>query len=161
MGPPETKIVGILRRMAAISIPGVILSQLLMQIMASTVWALHIYSTLSAISSRDGSEYSIPACPMAIPSSMAMVLNSAAKQPSSAICFFIFCPISWRCTCPGTNWVKELTMAITGFPNCSSVMPLARQRLLAPAIFLPFVVVSLRNGIVIIYCPVTVFIFLT
>ena len=48
--------VGILRRIAAISMPGVILSQLLMQIIASTVWALHMYSTLSAISSRDGSE---------------------------------------------------------------------------------------------------------
>ena len=43
-------------RIAAISIPGVILSQFEMQIIASTLCALHIYSTLSAIRSRDGSE---------------------------------------------------------------------------------------------------------
>src|SRR3546814_1040390 len=35
MGPPETKTVGMLRRRAAISMPGVILSQLEMQISAS------------------------------------------------------------------------------------------------------------------------------
>jgi hypothetical protein len=35
MGPPETKIVGMLSRIVASSIPGVILSQLEMQIIAS------------------------------------------------------------------------------------------------------------------------------
>ena len=33
------------------------------------------------------------------------------------------------------------------FPNCSSVIPLARQRLLAPAMFLPAVVIELLKGI--------------
>ena len=42
--------------MVAISIPGVILSQLLMQTMASALWALTMYSTLSAMMSREGSE---------------------------------------------------------------------------------------------------------
>ncbi len=42
--------------MAAMSIPGVILSQFEMHTMASTVWALAMYSTLSAISSREGRE---------------------------------------------------------------------------------------------------------
>ena len=56
IGPPETKITGILRRSDAISIPGVILSQLEIQTMASAQCALTIYSTESAISSRDGSE---------------------------------------------------------------------------------------------------------
>ena len=54
IGPPETKIAGMLRRIAAISMPGVILSQLLMQTRASAQCALTMYSTLSAISSRDG-----------------------------------------------------------------------------------------------------------
>ena len=85
IGPPETKITGIFRRMAAIIIPGVILSQLDIQTIASARCALHMYSTLSAITSRDGSEYNIPSCPMAIPSSTAMVLNSAAKQPFCSI----------------------------------------------------------------------------
>ena len=48
--------VGMLRRIAAISMPGVILSQLEMQTSASAQWALTMYSTLSAISSREGSE---------------------------------------------------------------------------------------------------------
>jgi len=56
MGPPETNTAGMLSRMAAISIPGVILSQFEMHTMASTVWALHMNSTLSAIRSREGSE---------------------------------------------------------------------------------------------------------
>src|SRR5690554_7673452 len=38
MGPPDTKTTGMFRRMAAMSMPGVILSQLLMQIMASALW---------------------------------------------------------------------------------------------------------------------------
>ena len=56
IGPPETNTAGMLRRSAAISMPGVILSQLEMHTMASAQWALTMYSTLSAMSSRDGSE---------------------------------------------------------------------------------------------------------
>src|SRR6201997_1769509 len=54
MGPPETNTVGMLSRSAAISMPGVILSQLEMQTSASAQCALTMYSTLSAISSREG-----------------------------------------------------------------------------------------------------------
>ena len=61
MGPPETNTAGMLSRSAAISMPGVILSQLEMQTSASAVWALTMYSTESAMISRLGSEYSIPA----------------------------------------------------------------------------------------------------
>ena len=78
MGPPETNTVGMFKRIEAMSIPGVILSQFDIHTRASTLCALHMYSTLSAIMSRDGSEYSIPSCPIAIPSSIAIVLNSAA-----------------------------------------------------------------------------------
>ena len=56
IGPPETKTVGMLSRIAAISMPGVILSQLEMHTRASAQCALTMYSTLSAISSRLGSE---------------------------------------------------------------------------------------------------------
>ena len=54
IGPPETKIAGMFSRMAAISIPGVILSQLEMQTKASAQWAFTMYSTESAIRSREG-----------------------------------------------------------------------------------------------------------
>ncbi len=54
IGPPETKTVGMLRRIAAFSMPGVILSQLEMQIRASAQCASTMYSTESAIRSREG-----------------------------------------------------------------------------------------------------------
>ncbi len=54
MGPPETKTVGMLRRKAAISMPGVILSQFEMHTSASAQWAFTMYSTESAMISREG-----------------------------------------------------------------------------------------------------------
>ena len=83
IGPPETKTVGMLSRSAASSIPGVILSQLEMHTRASAQWALTMYSTESEMSSRLGSEYSMPPCPIAMPSSTAMVLNSRPVAPAS------------------------------------------------------------------------------
>jgi hypothetical protein len=56
IGPPETNTVGMFSRSAALSIPGVILSQLEMHTRASAQWALTMYSTESAIRSREGSE---------------------------------------------------------------------------------------------------------
>ncbi len=56
IGPPDTNTVGMLSRKAASSMPGVILSQLLMQTRASAACALTMYSTESAITSRLGSE---------------------------------------------------------------------------------------------------------
>ena len=47
---------GMFKRIAAINIPGVILSQLEMHTIASAQWAFTIYSTLSAIKSRLGKE---------------------------------------------------------------------------------------------------------
>src|SRR5690554_2126026 len=115
IGPPETKITGIFKRKAAINMPGVILSQLEIQTIASAQWALTMYSTESAIMSRLGKEYSMPSWPMAIPSSTAMVLNSLATPPTRSISRATNCPMSFKCTWPGTNWVKELAMAIMGF----------------------------------------------
>ena len=56
IGPPETNTVGTFSRSAAFSIPGVILSQLEMHTSASAQCALTMYSTESAIRSREGSE---------------------------------------------------------------------------------------------------------
>ena len=56
IGPPDTNTVGMLRRSAALSMPGVILSQFEMHTIASAQCALTMYSTESAIRSRDGSE---------------------------------------------------------------------------------------------------------
>jgi len=78
--------------------PGVILSQLEMQTSASAQCAFTMYSTESAIISREGRLYNMPLWPMAMPSSMAMVLNSLATPPAQAISSATSCPRSFRCT---------------------------------------------------------------
>ena len=83
IGPPETKIVGTFTRIAPMNMPGTILSQLGMQIIASKQWAWIIVSTLSAMISREGSEYFIPPWPMAIPSSTPIVLNRNGMPPAA------------------------------------------------------------------------------
>ena len=60
IGPPLTKIDGMLTRAAPIIMPGTILSQLGMQTTPSKQWARSIVSTQSAISSREASEYFMP-----------------------------------------------------------------------------------------------------
>jgi hypothetical protein len=56
IGPPDTNTVGMFSRIAAMSMPGVILSQLDTQTRASAQCALTMYSTASAMCSRLGSE---------------------------------------------------------------------------------------------------------
>ena len=147
IGPPDTNMAGMLSLIAAMSMPGVTLSQFDMHTIASARCAFTIYSTESAISSREGREYSIPSCPIAMPSSMAIVLNSAAKQPVCSIARFTIAPARSRWTWPGTNWVKELTMAMMGRPKLFSSMPFARHNARAPAIRRPWVLILLLNGI--------------
>ena len=105
IGPPDTNTVGMFSRSAALSMPGVILSQFEMHTRASTAWPCTMCSTPSAITSRDGSECSIPPWPMAMPSSTAIVWNSRAIPPASRTAPATSSPISLRCTCPGTNCV--------------------------------------------------------
>ena len=50
----------------------------------------------------------------------------------------------FRCTWPGTNWVKELAMAMIGFLKSSSFMPVARHSARAPAMLRPCVEVFER-----------------
>ena len=146
IGPPDTNTVGMFSRMVAISMPGVILSQLEMQIMASAQCALTMYSTESAISSRLGSEYSMPPWPMAMPSSTAIVLNSRGIAPAARTASATTWPTSRRCTWPGTNSVKLFATAMIGLPMSSLATPVARSRARAPAMFLPCVTVRDRSG---------------
>ena len=146
IGPPDTNTVGMLRRMAASSIPGVILSQLEMQTMASAQCAFTMYSTESAISSRLGREYSMPPCPIAMPSSTAIVLNSRGTAPAACTASATTCPTSRRCTWPGTNSVKLLATATMGLPMSSRATPVARSSARAPAMFRPCVTVRERSG---------------
>ena len=72
-----------------------------------------------------------------MPSSIAIVLNSLAIPPACSIFSRTNLPTSSRCTCPGTNCVKEFATAIIGFPKSDSFTPVARHRARAPAMFLP------------------------
>src|SRR5580700_423820 len=146
IGPPDTNTVGMFSRMVAISMPGVILSQFEMQIMASAQCAFTMYSTESAISSRLGSEYSMPPWPIAMPSSTAIVLNSRGIAPAARIASATTWPTSRRCTWPGTNSVKLFATAMMGLPMSSLATPVARSRARAPAMFLPCVTVRDLSG---------------
>ncbi len=126
IGPPETNTVGMLRRSAAMSMPGVILSQFEMQMSASAQCALTWYSTVSAMISRLGSEYSMPVWPMAMPSSTAIVLNSRGMPPACLTASETRRPTLFRCTCPGTNSSNELAMATIGLPKSLPSTPAAR-----------------------------------
>ena len=127
IGPPETNTVGMLSRRAAISMPGTTLSQFGMQISASAQCALHWYSTVSAMMSRLGSEYSMPVWPMAMPSSTAIVLNSRGMPPASRMASETMRPTLLRWTWPGRNSSKEFAMAMMGFlPMSSPLTPAAR-----------------------------------
>ncbi len=88
----------------------------------------------------------MPEWPMAMPSSTAMVLNSRPMPPASLIAPATSWPMSFRCTWPGTNWVKEFAIAMIGLPKSSFLSPVARQSARAPAMFRPWVVVRERSS---------------
>ena len=85
MGPPLIKTAGMLSLIAAISIPGTILSQFGIRTRPSKGWAIAMTSTESAISSRLESEYFIPSWFIAIPSQTPMVGNSMGVPPAIRI----------------------------------------------------------------------------
>src|SRR5581483_12282200 len=70
--------------------------------------------------------------------------NSTPQPPVASTTVLTRWPTSCRCTCPGTNWVKLLAIAMIGLPKSASVMPVARQRERAPAMLRPCVEVRLR-----------------
>ena len=140
------KTVGRFARAAPMSIPGTILSQFGMQIIASKQCAAIIVSTASAISSREGSEYRIPSCPIAIPSSTAIVLNSNGMPPACLTASFTTRANACRCTCPGTMSQYELQTAMNGLSKsrASRICPVARSRLRCGAREFPFLITSDR-----------------
>ena len=85
IGPPETKMHGRLRRQAASSIPGTILSQFGINTIASSGCAVSITSIESAISSREQRLYFMPLWFIAIPSQTPIVLNSNGTPPAFLI----------------------------------------------------------------------------
>jgi len=112
MGPPLTTTAGMLSRRAAISIPGIILSQLGIRTRPSNGWAMAITSTESAISSRLAREYFMPSWFMAIPSQTPMVGNSTGVPPACRMPAFTASAIISRWMCPGIISLAEFTTPI-------------------------------------------------
>jgi hypothetical protein len=152
MGPPLTKIAGTFARSAPMTMPGTILSQLGMQTRPSKPWARTMDSTESAMSSRLGSEYFIPAWPMAMPSQMPMVLNSNPTPPVFWISALTRRPNFCKCTWPGMISTKELQMPMNGLEKSSSLTPQARRRLRCGARSNPsltrWLYITPRNGVI-------------
>ena len=144
IGPPLQKIVGILQRRAPMIMPGTILSQFGMQIMASNAWALSIVSTLSAINSRLARENFMPPWPMAMPSQTPGRLNSTGVPPALRTSSLMRAATLFRWTWPGITSLKELQMAMKGRLKSSSVIPVARIRLRCGARSNPALTLSLR-----------------
>src|SRR4051794_26741636 len=88
----------------------------------------------------------MPPCPIAMPSSTAIVLNSRGTPPACLTASATTWPTSRRCTWPGTNWVKLLATATIGLPKSSRATPVARSSARAPAMFLPCVTVRDLSG---------------
>ncbi len=102
MGPPETKMVGMFTRAAAMSRPGTFLSQLGIITRPSNWWAIAMASVESAIRSRVTREYFMPTCPMAMPSHTAMAGNSTGVPPAARMPAFTASAILSRFMWPGT-----------------------------------------------------------
>ncbi len=129
IGPPEMTTVGMSRRAAAMSMPGMTLSQLGMSTIASNAWALMVTSTESAMISRLASELRMPSWPMAMPSHTPMVSNSSGVPPAMRTPAFTASAILSRFTWPGMISLYEPTTATRGRAISTSVSPMARRRL--------------------------------
>ncbi len=101
IGPPLTTIEGMFSLIAAINMPGTILSQLGIRTIPSKRWASTVTSTESAIISRLASEYFMPSWFMAIPSQMPIVKNSRGVPPARRIPALVASAILSRLICPG------------------------------------------------------------
>ena len=118
---------GTLSRIAAMSMPGTILSQHGTRTSASNACAMVMDSTVSAMSSRLGSEYSMPRWFMARPSQMPMTPNSMGTPPPARTPALTASTTLRRCRWPGTTSLNALTTPTNGRPISASLTPSARS----------------------------------
>ena len=138
MGPPETKMVGMFTRAAAMSRPGTFLSQAATITRPSNGCAVAIASTLSAMSSRETSEYFMPLWPIARPSQTAMAGKTMGTPPPRATPCFTASVILSRKTCPGTMSFCEETTPMSGRSISASQRPRALRSARWGAALMPF-----------------------
>ena len=128
IGPPLTMTAGTLRRMAAISMPGTILSQHGTSTSASKAWAMVMDSTrvgdeLAAgqrvVHAARGSWRCRRRCPSRrTRSGVPPALRTPALTASTTL---------RRCMCPGTTSLNELAMPMNGRSISASLTPSARS----------------------------------
>ena len=118
---------GMFKRAAAISMPGTILSQFGMSTSASNWCACASVSTLSAISSRLGSEYFMPMCPIAIPSHTPIAGTRMGVPPAARTPALTASAILSRLIWPGIISLYAETTPMIGRCISSSVRPQARS----------------------------------
>jgi len=123
IGPPVTTMDGRSSRAAAMSIPGVILSQLVSSTMPSSWWACMMLSTMSAMSSREGSEKRMPLWPIEMPSQIPATWNFMATPPAAWMPFSMARSRRGRWIWPGIRSVLLDASPISGFPISSRLMP--------------------------------------
>ena len=81
----------------------------------------------SAMFSREGREYLIPSCPIAIPSQIPITPNSNGTPPAAAIPSCTFSASHRRWTCPGTMVLYALAIPMNGSAISRSVTPSERR----------------------------------
>ena len=102
-------------------------------------------STLSAISSRVGSEKCIPSWPIAMPSLTAIVVNSRGKPPPACTPSLLAFASRSSGRLHGVTSFQELATPICGLSKSPSVMPMARSIPRAAAFSRPSVTSRLRG----------------
>ena len=142
IGPPLMIMAGMLRRRAAIIMPGIILSQFGMRTSPSKGYALAMTSTESATSSLDPREYFIPSWFMAMPSQMPMVENCRGRPPARRTPSLTAAAILSRCMWPGISSEAELAMPMIGRSSSSGKRPSALKSDLCGAFSIPFFILS-------------------
>ena len=107
-------------RQSAITVPGIVLSQALIAITASNMWASTTSSIESAISSRLASEARMPGVPIVIPSEIAIVLSSIGVPPAWRIPSLTLAASARRWKLHGIVSIHVLATATSGLASASS-----------------------------------------
>ena len=134
-------------RSMAMSIPGTILSQLVMQTRASKGCAMAMISMESAMISRLGREKHMPSWFMASPSQTPMAGNSMGVPPLMRTPLLTASARVRRCTCPGMISLKALQTPTRGRSISSRVRPRACIRERCGAFSNPPVIFLLRMAV--------------
>ena len=116
---------GRFRRVSAITVPGIVLSQPESATTASNRWPRATNSIESAITSRLINDAFIPSVPMLMPSETAIVLYSIGVPPAARMPALTFSDSRRRWELQGITSIQVLATPTSGRDKSSSVYPTA------------------------------------